>query len=148
MGKPHYDSKMFYTYLDGDRAWEMIERKAMGQEVNFDNLYPENFITEVTSVINEEKIQSMLMSGEQYHLFEGDCDNYVITSLGRIFNAKYGTQNKVYIAKDRITTNIRTTKIYFAAEFMRMGWSFDIDTIKQLYDTHKWSYHYKGINHN
>jgi hypothetical protein len=148
MGKPTYDGKMFYTYLDGDKAWLLIEQKAMGYNVDLDSLYPEHFITEVTSVQNEEKIQSMLMSDEEYHLFEGDCDNYCITSLGRIFNAKYGTQNKIYIAKDRITTNIRTTKIYFAAEFMRMGWSFNIDTIKQLYDTHKWSYHYKGINHN
>jgi hypothetical protein len=148
MGKPNYDSKMFCTYLDGDKAWLLIEQKIMGHDVNLDDLYPEHFLTEITSVQNEEKIQSMLMSGEKYHLFEGDCDNYAITSLGRIFNAKYGTQNKIYIAKNRITTNVRTTKIYFAAEFMKMGWSFNIDTIKRDYDKYKWSYHYKGINHN
>jgi hypothetical protein len=148
MGKSHYDSKMFYTYLDGDKAWLLIEQKTMGHNVDFDTLYPEHFITEVTSVVNEEKVQSMLLPDEQYSLFGGDCDNYAITSLGRIFNAKYGTQSKVYIAKDRITTNIRTTKIYFAAEFMKMGWSFDIDTIKHNYDKYKWAYHYKGTNHN
>jgi len=148
MGTSYYDSKMFYTYLDGDKAWEMIERKAMGHDVDLDKLYPDHFITEVTSVVNEEKIQSMLFPDEQYHMFDGDCDNYAITSLGRIFNAKYGTQNKVYIAKDRITTNIRTTKIYFAAEFMKMGWPFDIDEVKRTYDKYKWAYHYKGINHN
>ena len=139
---------MFVTYLDGDKAWDMIEKKVMGQDVNLDDLYPEHFISEVTSVQNEDKIQSMLLPGEQYYMFEGDCDNYCITSYGRIFNAKYGTQNKVYIAKDRISTNIRTTKIHFAAEFMKMGWPFNIDEIKQRYDNYKWSYHYKGINHN
>ena len=148
MGKPHYDSKMFYTYLDGDKAWLLIEQKTMGHNVDFDTLYPEHFITEVTSVVNEEKVQSMLLPDEQYSLFGGDCDNYAITSLGRIFNAKYATQSKVYIAKDKITTNIRTTKIYFAAEFMKHGWSFNIDTIKHNYDKHKWAYHYKGVNHN
>jgi len=148
MGKPHYNSKMFYTYLDGNKAWEMIEQKTMGYSVDLDNLYPEHFITEVTSVNNEVKVQSLLFSGEQYHMLENDCDNYCITSLGRMFNAKYGTQNKVYIAKDRITTNIRTTKIYFAAEFMKMGWPFNIDTIKRDYDKYKWSYHYKGTNYN
>jgi hypothetical protein len=148
MATSYYDSKMFYTYLDGDKAWEMIEKKAMGYDVDFDTLYPEHFITEVTSIKNEENIQSMLLPNEQYYMFEGDCDNYAITSLGRIFNAKYGTQSKVYIAKDRITTNIRTTKIYFAAEFMKMGWPFNIDNIKQLYDNNKWAYHYKGVNHN
>jgi hypothetical protein len=148
MGLTTYDSKMFYTYLDGEKMWEMIERKVMGQNVNFDTLYPEHFITEITSVQNEEKIQSLLLPNEQYHMFDGDCDNYAITSLGRIFNAKYGTQNKVYFAQNRITTNIRTTKIYFAAEFMKQGWSFDIDNIKRDYDKYKWAYHYKGINHN
>ena len=148
MGKTHYDSKMFNTYLDGDRAWQLIEQKIMGHNVNLDDLYPEHFLTEITSVVNEEKIQSMLIPGEQYYMFEGDCDNYAITSLGRIFNAKYGVQNKVYFAQNRITTNIRTVKIYFVAEFMKQGWPFDIDTIKQLYDNNKWAYHYKGINHN
>jgi len=148
MGKPNYDSKMFCTYLDSDKAWLLIEQKAMGYDVDFDSLYPEHFLTEVTSVRNEETIQSMIMPGEKYHMFEGDSDNYCITSLGRIFNAKYGTQNKVYIAKNKITTNIRSTKIYFAAEFMKQGWPFNIDNIKQLYDDNKWAYHYKGINHN
>ena len=148
MGIPHYSSDMFVTYLDGDRAWQLIEQKVMGHNVNFDSLYPEHFITEVTSIQNEEKLKSLLLSDEQYHLFDNVCDNYAITSLGRIFNVKYGTQNKVYIAKNRITTNIRTTKIYFAAEFMKMGWSFNIDTIKRDYDNNKWSYHYKGTNHN
>ena len=148
MGKSHYDSKMFYTYLDGDKAWLLIEQKTMGHNINFDTLYPEHFITEVTSVVNEEKVQSMLLPDEQYSLFSGDCDNYAITSLGRIFNAKYGTQSKVYIAKDRITTNIRTTKIYFKQEFENQGWEFNIDEIKHNYDKHNWAYHYKGVNHN
>ena len=148
MGKPYYTSSMFVTYLDGDKAWDMIEKKVMGQDVDLDDLYPEHFISEVTSVQNEEKIQSMLFPDEQYYMFEGECDNYCITSLGRIFNAKYGAQNKVYFAQTRITTNIRTVKIYFAAEFMKQGWSFDIDEIKQRYDDNKWSYHYRGINHN
>ena len=148
MGKPYYTSSMFITYLDGDKAWDMIEKKVMGQDVNLDDLYPEHFITEVTSVNNEEKIQSMLFPDEQYYMFEGDCDNYCITSLGRIFNAKYGTQNKVYFATDRISTTIRQTKIYFAAEFMKHGWSFNIDTIKRDYDNNKWSYHNKGTNYN
>jgi hypothetical protein len=148
MATAEYNSKMFYTYLDGDKAWDLIEKKVMGHNVNFDTLYPDHFITEVTSIKNEEKIKSMLLPDEQYYLFGGDCDNYAITSLGRIFNAKYGTQNKVYIAKDRITTNIRSTKIYFATEFMKHNWSFDIDEVKRNYDKYKWAYHYKGINHN
>ena len=148
MGKPNYDSKMFCTYLDGDKAWLLIEQKAMGYDVDFDSLYPEHFLTEITSVQNEEKIKSMLFPDEQYYMFEGDCDNYCITSLGRIFNAKYATQNKVYFAIDRITTVIRKTKIHFATEFMKMGWSFNIDEIKRRYDDNKWSYHFKGTNHN
>jgi hypothetical protein len=148
MATSQYDSKMFYTYLDGDKAWDLIEKKVMGYDVSLDALYPEHFITEVTSVRNEERIKSMLLPDEQYYMFSGDCDNYAITSLGRIFNAKYETQSKVYIAKDRITTNIRATKVYFAAEFMKQGWSFNIDEIKRNYDKNKWAYHYKGINHN
>ena len=49
MGKPNYDSKMFCTYLDGDKAWLLIEQKVMGYDVNLDTLYPEHFLTEITS---------------------------------------------------------------------------------------------------
>ena len=148
MASAEYNSKMFYAYLDGDKAWELIERKAMGHNVDLDTLYPEHFITEVTSIKNEENIQSMLLPDEEYNLLSGDCDNYAITSFGRIFNAKYATQSKVYIAKDKITTNIRTTKIHFAAEFMKMGWPFNINEVKRRYDDNKWSYHYKGVTQN
>jgi hypothetical protein len=148
MGKPYYTSSMFVTYLDGDKAWDMIEKKVMGQDVNLDDLYPEHFITEVTSVRNEENIQSMLIPDEQYHMFEGDCDNYCITSYGRIINANLMTQSKVYFSHDNIKVCIRTTKIYFATEFMKHGWSFNIDEVKRRYDDNKWSYHLKGTKHN
>ena len=144
MGIPFYTSSMFVTYLDGDKAWDMIEKKVMGQDVDLDDLYPEHFITEVTSVRNEENIQSMLISGEQYHMFEGDCDNYCITSYGRIFNANLITQSKVYFAHDNIKVCVRLNKINFATEFAKQGWPFNIDEIKRRYDENKWRYNYKG----
>jgi len=148
MGIPYYSSSMFITYLDGDKAWELIEKKVMGQDVDMDELYPEHFITEVTSARNEENIKPLLLSGEQYHMFEAECDNYCITSYGRIFNANLMTQSKVYFANDNIKVSVRLTKLNFATEFMKLGWEFDIDAIKQRYDVNKWRYNYKGNVHN
>jgi hypothetical protein len=148
MAIPHYDSKMFITYLDSDKAWELIEQKTMGYDVDLDSLYPEHFLTEITSIQNNENLESMLLPNEEYYLFGGNCDNYCITSLGRILNAKHQTQNKVYMSKDNIKVCIRTTKIYFATEFMKHGWSFNIDEVKRRYDDNKWSYHLKGTKHN
>jgi hypothetical protein len=60
MAIPYYSSSMFITYLDGDKAWDLIERKAMGYDVDMDELYPEHFITEVTSVKYLENILPLL----------------------------------------------------------------------------------------
>jgi len=65
MGTPHYSGPMFYTYLDSDKAWEIIEQKIMGYDVSLDKLYPDHFLTEVTSIKNEKKIQSMIMPAEE-----------------------------------------------------------------------------------
>jgi hypothetical protein len=148
MAIPFYTSSMFVTYLDGDKAWDLIEKKVMGQNVDMDELYPEHFITEVTSVRNEENIKQLLIPDEQYHMFEGDCDNYCITSFGRILNANLMTQSKVYFAQNNIKVCIRLSKINFATEFMKHGWSFNIDEIKRRYDENKWKYNYKGNKHN
>jgi hypothetical protein len=148
MGVPFYTSSMFVTYLDGDKAWDLIEKKVMGQDVNLDDLYPEHFITEVTSVKYLENILPLLLPDEQYHMFEGDCNNYCITSFGRIFNANLITQSKVYFALDNIKVCVRLHKINFATEFMKLGWSFDIDAIKRRYDENKWRYNYKGNVYN
>ena len=148
MGIPYYSSSMFITYLDGDRAWDLIEKKVMGQDVDLDDLYPEHFITEVTSARNEENIKPLLLSGEQYHMFGAECDNYCITSYGRILNANLITQSKVYFSQDNIKVNVRLTKINFATEFMKHGWPFNIDEIKRRYDENKWRYNYKGNVHN
>jgi len=148
MGIPYYSSSMFITYLDGDKAWDLIERKVMGQDVDLDDLYPEHFISEVTSVKYTENILPLLFPDEQYHMFGAECDNYCITSYGRIFNANLITQSKVYFGQEDIKVCVRLTKIHFAAEFMKHGWSFDIDAIKHRYDENKWKYLYKGKTHN
>ena len=148
MGKPYYTSSMFITYLDGDKAWDLIEKKVMGQDVDMDELYPEHFITEVTSARNEENILPLLFPDEQYHMFGAECDNYAITSYGRIFNANLATQSKVYFYQEDIKVCIRLTKLKFMPEFAKHGWSFDIDTIRQRYDENKWRYLYKGTKYN
>jgi len=148
MGIPYYTSSMFITYLDADKAWDLIERKVMGQDVDMDDLYPEHFITEVTSARNEENIKPLLFPDEQYHMFGAECDNYAITSYGRIFNANLSTQSKVYFYQEDIKVCVRLNKINFAPEFMKHGWSFDIDEIKRRYDENKWRYNYKGKTHN
>ena len=148
MAIPYYSSSMFITYLDGDKAWDLIERKAMGYDVDMDELYPEHFITEVTSVKYLENILPLLFPDEQYHMFDGECNNYCITSYGRIFNANLVTQSKVYFGQEDIKVCVRLTKIHFATEFMKHGWSFNIDEVKRRYDDNKWSYHLKGTKHN
>ena len=148
MGRPYYSSSMFITYLDGDKAWDLIEKKVMGQDVDLDSLYPEHFIIEETSLKYIENIQPLLLSGEQCYMFDGECDNYCITSYGRIFNANLITQSKVYFALDNIKVCVRLTKINFATEFAKYGWQFDIDAIKRRYDENKWKYNWKGNVYN
>ena len=106
-----------------------------------DELYPEHFIVETTVIQYEKNIQPLLYEGEQYHLFDGDCDNYCITSFGRVLNAKYLTQNTIYFGKNnRVITQIRSTKLVLSKEFKKQGWNFNADDIQKQYDKHKWRY--------
>ena len=141
MGRTTYKSQMFYTYLDSERAWDVIENKVLGYDVDMDVLYPENFIVENTVLEYEKKLQVMLLEGEKYHLLTDDCDNYCITSFGRILNAKYLTQNTLYFGKNsRVVTQVRSTKIVLSKEFKKLQWHFDADAIEKIYDKHKWRY--------
>ena len=144
----YYNSSMFHTYLDGDKAWDLIEKKLIGYNVDVDDLYPEHFKTEQTALVYGDNLKSMLLEGEEYHLFDGIRDNYCITSFGRVINAKYKTQNCVYFASDKISVSIRAIKVWMADEFMTYGWHYDIDNIKQIYDENKWGYKWKGIQQN
>ena len=141
MGLTKYKSTQFYCYLDSEKAWDIIENKVLGHEVDMDVLYPESFIVENTILQYEKNIQPILLSGEDYYLLDGDCDNYCITSYGRILNAKYLTQNTIYFYKNnRVITQVRSTKLLLAKEFKKQNWHFDVNQIQQIYDKHKWRY--------
>jgi hypothetical protein len=120
----------------------------MGYNRDIDELYPEDYITENNETRYSELINTVLLKDEEYHMLEGDCNGYILTSFGRVINIKHYHQCTVYFAKERITTTVRKTKLYFAAEFMNYGWSFNIDTIKRKYDNNKWKYQHKGVNYN
>jgi hypothetical protein len=140
MGVTKYKST-FHTYLDSDKAWDIIENKVLGYDVDIDDLYPESFIVETTSLQYGINVQLILLEGEEYVLLEGDCDNYCITSFGRVLNCKYLTQNTVYFGKNnRVTTQVRSTKILLGKEFSKQGWTFNSNNIQQIYDKYEWRY--------
>jgi hypothetical protein len=149
MATANYNSKQFYCYLDSEKAWELIEKRLMGHNIDvLDELYPDDWDTDKNTIKYESTLNQLLLPGEQYNILAGKLEGYCLTSFGRLLNAKYPNQVIVYFAKDRITTSVRNIKIYFAAEFMKMGWSFNIDEIKRKYDKYKWKYQRGGINYN
>ena len=58
--------------------------------------------------------------------------------MGRIFNCIYGTQVKVYFAKDDVGVIIRTYKDKLSRIFAKHGWEFDLEHPRKLYKKHKW----------
>lgn len=148
MGIPHYSSQHFYCYLDSNKAWEVIEGKTMGYDRDIDELYPENFITENNIANYNKAIQQLLLPDEQYYLFDSRCEDYALTSLGRIFNVKYLNQLSVYFSSVSLITLIRDRKFNIATEFAKHNWPFNIDTIKHTYNNYKWKYCIKGIFYN
>ena len=148
MATANYNSKQFYCYLDSEKAWEVIEKRLMGYDIDvLDELYPEEWDTDKNAIKYKEVLDKMLFEGEEYTLLAGKIEGYCLTSFGRLLNVRYPNQVIVYFAKDRITTSVRNIKIYFAAEFMKMGWPFNIDEIKRKYNKYKWKYQKSGINY-
>jgi hypothetical protein len=147
MATANYKGKQFFTYLDSDKAWELIEQKTMGYNVDMDILYPEHFHTDKNSIKYCEILDKLVMEEEQYSLFDSKCEGYAITSFGRVFNAKHINQVVVYFSRTEIKTTIRQDKINFATEFARLGWSFNINDIKRKYDENKWKYQKGGVNY-
>ena len=140
MATAAYKGKLFYTYLDGERAWEMIEKKTMGYDVDTDELYPEHFLTYKNALNYQKVLDKMMLEGEQYQLLNDKCEGYAITSFARVLNAKHINQVLVYISKKGVKTSIRGIKIDFATEFTKHGWQFIINDIKRIYDENKWTY--------
>jgi len=140
MATASYTGKLFVTYLDSDKVWELIEQKTMGYDVDVDDLYPEHFKTDKTAIKYEKIISKIILEGEEYKLLEDICDGYAITSFARIINVKHIKQVLVYISKRAIKTSVRYVKIDFATEFAKYGWSFNINDIKSIYNENKWDY--------
>ena len=135
-----YKGKLFYTYLDSEKVWEMIEKKTMGYNVDDDDLYPEHFLTDKTALKYQQVLDKMMLEGEQYQLLDNKCEGYAITSFARVINAKHINQVMIYISKFSAKTSVRSVKIDFATEFAKYGWSFNINDIKRIYDENKWNY--------
>ena len=148
MATAHYNSKQFYVYLDSERAWEVIEKRLMGYNIDvLDELYPDDWDDDKINTHYQSVLDKMLLPGEQHKLLSGKLDGYCVTSFGRVLNIKNPNQVIVYFAKDRISTSIRNVKIFLVNEFMNMGWEFNIDSIKRNYNKYKWKYQHSGINY-
>ena len=148
MATANYNSKQFYIYLDSEKAWEVIEKRLMGYDIDvLDELYPDDWDVEKNASKYQSTLNKMLLPNEEYKLLQGKLDGYCVTSLGRILNVKHPNQVIVYFAKGRISTSIRNVKVYLVDEFKEMGWEFNVDNIKRKYDKYKWKYQRSGINY-
>ena len=148
MATANYNSKQFSIYLDSEKAWEVIEKRLMGYDIDvLDELYPDDWDIEKNATKYQSVLDKMLFPKEEYKLLEGKLDGYCVTSLGRVLNVKHPNQVIVYFAKGRISTSVRNIKIFLAAEFVKMNWEFNIDNIKHNYDKYKWKYQRSGINY-
>ena len=138
MAKNHYKSKQFKVYLDSHLAWEVIEYKTMGYARDVDELYPDEFQTEILSDQYNREIQNVLTSGEQHVLLQDEWFGYAITSYGRIISLKQYKTLGVYLKKSDITAEIRSTKIRLSKQFQKYGWDFNILTISNHYKQNAW----------
>lgn len=134
--KVKYDSKQFGIYLDSELVWDYIE---MGKDV--DELYPENLKEEVVVEKRTELLQLVLLPGEQHGFFLNS--DYVITSLGRVYNCLHYRFLRPEVYKTEIYVNIRFTKHKFSRMFKDNGWHFDWQTIVDRYKQNNWGL----INH-
>lgn len=148
MASAEYNSRQFQVYLDAEKAWEVIEYKAMGYDRTVDELYPKEFITENNIQKYADILNKLLIDNEQYVLLDGMCEGYALTSFGRVINCKYGSIVIIYFSNQSLSVSIRGVKIDFAGQFMKMGWSYDIDTIKHIYNKNKWLIKDKNNNLN
>ena len=140
MATASYKGPLFFTYLDSEKAWEMIENKVLGNKVDLDELYPEHFLTDKNAIKYQQVLDKMILEQEQYVLLNNTCEGYALTSFGRIINVKHINQVLVYISKHQIKCSVRNVKINFATEFMKYGWQFNINNIKRIYDENNWTY--------
>jgi len=148
MASAEYNSRQFKVYLDAEKAWEIIEYKAMGYDRDIDELYPDEFITERNKQKYIDVINKLLIDNEEYTLLEDMCEGYALTSFGRVINCKYGSIVIIYFTNQALSVSIRGVKIDFAGQFMKMGWLYDIDKVKRIYNENKWLIKDKNNNLN
>lgn len=138
MTKNFYKSAKFKVYLDAEKAWEVIEYKAMGYNRNIDELYPDAFQTETISKGYNNTITEILVPGEKYDLLQDQWFGYAITSYGRLISLRHNKMLGVYVKTKDITTDLRNKKVKFSEEFKKRGWNFNIQNIINNYKTYEW----------
>ena len=136
MPKPTYHSGLFNVYLDGEKYWEYLE---MGKDT--DELYPEHFRTEELIPQYKRIMDKLVWKDEVYILLEGHQFDYVVTSLGRVFNAKKRNQIKAYQhpSSQNLSFTCRNDKLFLKEVFKKQKWDYNYDYIVEFYHKHNWA---------
>ena len=71
MSTANYNSKQFYIYLDSEKAWEVIEKRLMGYNIDvLDELYPDDWDIEKNTTKYQSVLDKMLLPNEEYKLLQ------------------------------------------------------------------------------
>lgn len=121
------------VYIDPDLAWEYIE---MGRDT--DGLYPAKWKTKSKFPIE------LLLEGEQHQFLNAPLDDYVLTSLGRVFSVAQNKPKQLSpnIYQYSIAMSIRDIRVNILNRMDALGWHKTFNEIKDIYISNKWS-HYR-----
>lgn len=128
-------------YLDSEKVWEYLETGK-----NVDDLYPEEYKTEIKQQEYIKKVQDILLPNEKIHCYGVDnpkFSGYGITSFGRILNVKHSKQvcPSYSVWKPHFKWNIREISVFSDVEFNKLGWKHDIVDLVTYYEENKWGMH-------
>ena len=129
--KPNSKTKKGF-YFDTEDVWT-----ALYNNQSIDTLYPDSWDSKV------ELDEGTLKENEEYTRLEGNYENYVVTSLGRIFSL-IGTKQKQLtptIHTETVVFNISSKRFNIIETLDKYGWSKTPNELNNIYDQHKFKYY-------
>ena len=111
---------------------------AKAEHMIYNNLSMKTYLEEVMPQSDDSWIPEVMKDDETFDYLEGDKDNYVITTYGRIFNVT----RKKSVMPSAVGTNIMATlkgqTVNYKKEFNRLGWIYSFTFIMDKYKEYNW----------
>lgn len=107
----------------------------------YNNLSMEPYLDKIIPELDDSWVNDFLKEDEAFDYLEGELNNYVITTYGRVFNLKTKKTVMPSVSGTNLNVMLKGKVTSYKTEFARLGWVYSFSFIMDIYAKYKWKYY-------